>query len=198
LTSNRIAAVAAGALAALAGLPSAVAAEEATTFRFVSPSEVHYLLKHTLHPTHGTSGQIDGKVEVVLGAKPHLVFPVVLSIPVKSFDSRNRNRDRNMAMVMDVLHYEKVTLRLDSGKLAFSPTGDGRYSVEGPVSGELAMHGVSKAVSLKLTGSVGPDRLEVESHFPVSLTAFGVERPALLGWKTDDDVMIDVKGTAKP
>lgn len=173
----------------------ALAAEDRYTF--TTESTLSYLVTHPMHESRGTSNKLQGEIKVIPGKEPDLAMPLTLTIPVRSFNSKNRSRDNNMAETMNAARYPTVTLVLDSVNWTSRKTEGSKTLAEGVAKGNLTMHGVTHPVQIKLTGSLDPEKLEVDSQFQVMLTDYNIVRPSLFFKPVDDAMTMTVKGIAK-
>jgi polyisoprenoid-binding protein YceI len=55
----------------------------------------------------------------------------------------------------------------------------------------LTFHGITKEISFNAEQKNEGDKLTVSGSFPVSLDAYKVERPSLLGFKIDDNLVVE-------
>ena len=154
---------------------------------------LRYTVVHKLHEVTGTTHEVEGLAKVTPGA-PTLVQ---VRAPIKSFDSGNSNRDANMREAThEPLHpiaevkgtLPPITLPLDGARdLAL----DARVELNGVQRNET----ISVHVEPR-----GPRGVHGTFSFPISLNAFGVERPELLLIKIEDRAVIagDVVFEARP
>lgn len=151
-------------------------------------SEVSYRVVHKLHTVVGRTSDVTGKARLL----PDGGVQAMVRIPVSGFDSGNANRDAHMKEVVDASRFPLVEFRGVASALA----APARYpaSIEVPMHGVVVFHGVEQAVRMNVEARfLDPDHLEVEARFPLSLEAFGIERPSLLFVKIDDQVVIEAK-----
>jgi polyisoprenoid-binding protein YceI len=188
-TSKRLA------LAALALLTTNLPAWAAPrTYRIQADSTISYSGKHPAHQWTGVSRSLRGTFAFDAEA-PALVSPVTVSIPVRSFDSGNRNRDSNALAILDAGRHPQVSLRID--RLTAIKREASGTSGSAVAEGLLTFHGVAKPISFPITAQLVQDRLQAQATFPVSVTAFGIERPKLLFVPIEDTVMVKVTFSAK-
>lgn len=169
-------------------------AAEPTPYRFTPESTVTYHVIHPMHHVVGVSHQLSGEPRVTAG--PDLAMPLRLSVPIRSFDSGNRNRDRNMLQVMHVSRYPQAVLEIQSVTWASKRTEGTKTTAEGTAKGSLTLNGTTRPVDITLSGFVDGARMEVDARFSFLLSEFGVERPSLLFRPVDDEVKLEVKGIA--
>ncbi|RYC69268.1 MULTISPECIES: YceI family protein [Spirosoma] len=141
-----------------------------------SLSTVTYAAKHPLHKWEGVSHDVN--CAMIYNDETKTPESVAVSIKVASFDSQNNNRDSHAIEVLEGLKYPNVTF-VSSGIKA---NEDGTLSARG----NLTFHGVAKPVSVQVTRKEAGGKMTLTGEFPVSLTEYNVERPSLMGLKTDD------------
>lgn len=195
MTSNTLRFVAIVTLGWVATQGTAIAQEEAR-YVFGPESTVTYRVTHPIHGATGVSHELRGSIEVVLGGNPTLRLPMKLSIPIQSFDSGNRNRDRNMLSTMNAARYPTAALEITSVTWSSQHTQGEKVLAEGVAKGTLSLHGTNQSVEIPVAGSADPQRLEVKSKFSILLSKYGVDRPSLFFRAIDDEVPIEVTGIA--
>ncbi|MDB5097157.1 MAG: hypothetical protein JWM80_1578 [Cyanobacteria bacterium RYN_339] len=174
----------------LAAFPASAAP---TAYEFGTGSEVDYFVVHPMHHTKGVTHSLKGKV---LLEKDQLLTPLALELPLVSFRSGNANRDANAVNVLGAA----IT---PSAKLAIAHfTETGRTArgkaihITGKATGTLTLHGVTRNVELPIDATIDGPTLTVDSAFSVFLTAYKIERPALLFKPIEDEVKVTVHGVA--
>ncbi len=138
-------------------------------------SWVSYKLVHPLHVVEATSRNVQYKAEI--DPAKHEVTSVTAVVDVTTFDSGNSNRDSHAMEVVDALTYPDVQFV----STAVVERGDSIF-----VTGNLTFHGVTNAVTMAGTAHWSPEELDVKGSFDLSLTAFKIERPALLMIPVED------------
>ncbi len=143
-------------------------------------STVTYAAKHPLHKWEGVSRDVNSAV--VYNDDTKQPESVAVSIKVASFDSRNSNRDSHAMEVLEGLKYPNVTF----------VSSDVRMNNDGTLSatGNLTFHGITKPMTLRATRTDAGGKMTLVGEFPISLTGFNVERPSLMGLKTDDEMTL--------
>ena len=132
-------------------------------------SWVAYRLVHPLHVIDATSKNVQYHVELDPAKKE--ISKVTAQVDVTTFDSGNSNRDSHAMEVVDALTYPDVQ---------FTSTSVAQRADSIFVAGKLTFHGVTNDVTMVGSAQWLPDELDVKGGFDLSLTAFKVERPALL------------------
>ncbi len=141
-------------------------------------STVSYAMHHSIHAWEAVSHDVNCAMNY--NDETKRIENVAVSIKVASFDSGNANRDSHGLEVMEALKYPNVTFVSQ----AIQPEADGKLTIKGT----LTFHGMAKPIVIQATRKDTPDQLTVDGGFDISLTAYNVERPSLLGIKTDDTV----------
>jgi polyisoprenoid-binding protein YceI len=67
-----------------------------------------------------------------------------------------------------------------------------------PFTGTLLLHGVRRPVAGQATVHPDGNAVRVEARFPVSVSAFGIQKPQYLGVGLKDQVMVTVSLVAQP
>jgi polyisoprenoid-binding protein YceI len=132
-------------------------------------SSATYMLTHPMHEIEATSKDVLYTASIDVGSKA--IQSVTAAVDVTSFDSGNSNRDSHAMEVIDALSYPEVMFTSTS----VVPQGNTLV-----VQGKLTFHGVTSEITATATPEWTPEKLVVHAAFPLSLTAFKVERPALL------------------
>jgi polyisoprenoid-binding protein YceI len=180
-------------LAGLLGLAvSAPAWAAPRSFTIQPDSVIRYSGHHPAHEWTGVSHFLRGTFRLDPDA-PALDTPVTVAVPVRSFDSGNRNRDSNALATLDASRFPQVSLRIDR------VTGFRRDGNKGSatVEGTLTFHGVAKPVSFPINGQLDGNRLSATAAFPVSITAHGIQTPKLLFVPMNDVIDVTVQLNAK-
>jgi hypothetical protein len=155
-------------------------------------STITYTVTHPMHHVEGVSHQVSGRVRLAFDGVPELALPVRLAVPIASFQSGNRNRDRNMLMTMNAARFPVADFSFDRATWKTRRGSAPQAEAEGTVSGTLSLHGYRRAIDVPVTGRWMGDRLEVMGEFSVMATEFGIERPQLLMIPIDDRIRLAV------
>lgn len=142
-------------------------------------STIGYTLEHPLHTVNGLSKQASS--QLVLGENGKQIQRVTVSVPVRSFDSGNRRRDRDMLKVTEADQYPEVT---------FVSSGIAERDSALSVSGLLTFHGVSKEIEFTAVQQWQGDELVVTGGFEISLEEFKVKRPSIFTMKVKDNLQV--------
>lgn len=107
---------------------------------------------------------------------------LAVSVKVASFDSQNNNRDSHAVEVLEGIKYPNVTFVSSDIK-----AGDNGNLV---AKGNLTFHGVTKPVTLQATRKEESGKMTLTGEFPVSMATYNIERPSLMGVKTEDQMTL--------
>ncbi|HTR82215.1 MAG TPA: YceI family protein [Bacteroidota bacterium] len=128
-----------------------------------------YRLTHPLHEIEATSKDVVYHMDIDAAKKE--IHAVWADVDVTTFDSGNSNRDSHAMEVIDAIDYPEATFESSS----VTPVGDSLH-----IAGKMTFHGVTKDIVLAVKPTWISDSLKVVGSFELSLTAFKIERPALL------------------
>jgi polyisoprenoid-binding protein YceI len=179
------------ALAALA-LGFASAASAAVETYAIDPvhSSVGFSVRHFFTKVPGTFTQFSGTITVDRENLEN--SSVEATISVGSVSTANEKRDNHLKSpdFFDAAKFGSITFKSTSWK----KTGDSTFDV----TGDLTMHGVTKAVVLKVDSlGFGPGMMGAQlSGWDASVTLnrsdFGVNGPAMLGTALGNDVVVSI------
>jgi polyisoprenoid-binding protein YceI len=145
-------------------------------------SMITYRIDHLLHHIEATSK--DGWFRVEVDPAKKEIKSVSAQVDVMTFDSGNSNRDSHAMEVIESIKYPDVT---------FAGTTVIQSADSVTVSGKLTFHGVTRDIQMRGVARWGEHELKVEGGFTISLTAFKIERPALLMVPVDDALRFTLK-----
>ena len=142
-------------------------------------STVSYAAKHPLHSWEGVSHDVN--CAMIYNDESKQPESIAVSIKVASFDSDNNNRDSHAVEAMEGIKYPNVTftssdIKADNGALT--------------AKGTLTFHGVAKPVTLQATTKETAGKITLTGEFPVNMTDYKIERPSLMGMKTEDAMVL--------
>jgi polyisoprenoid-binding protein YceI len=138
-------------------------------------SKVTYNMRHPMHSWEGVCKDVNAVL--LLNGSTRMIEQVAVAIRVDAFNSGNPNRDSHALEVLEALKYPKVTFSGSNIKVSKEIL---------TVEGNLTFHGISKPITIVATREDFVNKLVIDGKFDVSLTDFKVERPSLIGMKTDD------------
>lgn len=143
-------------------------------------STLTYSARHPLHKWEGVSKDVN--CAIIYNDDTKQPENVAVSARVISFDSDNDSRDSHAIELLEGIKYPNVTFVSSDIKAGQNGTLT--------VSGTLTFHGVAKPISFDATREDTGGKMTITGEFPVSLTNHNIERPSLLGLKTDDDMTL--------
>ena len=142
-----------------------------------------YTLVHKLHEVKGTSTKLEGKALL----QPDGSARVQVRAPVASFESGNANRDAHMREVTHELQHRYVSVKATLAGVSV-PLAE---AAQKTINATVELNGEKQEVPIQVTLSPDGPRVKAHLSFPISLTAFKVDRPELLLIKSNDDVRLD-------
>ena len=143
-------------------------------------STVTYAAKHPLHNWEGVSHAVN--CAMIYDDEAKQPESVAVSVKVATFDSDNNNRDSHAMEVLDGLKHPNVTFTSSDIKAG----ENGALTAKGT----LNFHGVNKPVILQATRKDADGKMTLTGEFPVSMTDYNIERPSLMGLKTEDEMVL--------
>lgn len=143
-------------------------------------STVTYVAKHPLHNWEGVSHAVN--CAMIYNDETKQLENVAVSVKVASFDSDNNNRDSHAMEVLEGLKYPNVTFTSSDIK-----AGDNGALT---AKGTLNFHGVAKPVTLQATRKEAAGKMTLLGEFLVNMSDYNVERPSLMGLKTEDGMVL--------
>lgn len=115
------------------------------------------------------------------------------TIPLEAFDSGNRLRDEHAAEALELFLYPEASWSVEQiDVVRREPQGPSWSEATLTASGPLTLHGVTEELSVEVRVKRSGDTVTFEAGFPLSLEAFGIERPGLLGVRIQDTVTVQI------
>lgn len=150
----------------------------AATVRFAGTS--------TLHDWEGSAPALPFRAEVDESPSGPARIRAVVRLPVAGMDTDNDDRDENLRKVMRAAEHREILGRAEIRPEAGKPPAAVRL--------ELVVLGQVREVEARAGNwTLGPDRVSVDLDFPVSLDAWGIERPSFLMFiRVGDEVRVRV------
>ncbi|MBD1396389.1 YceI family protein [Pontibacter sp. JH31] len=142
-------------------------------------STIGYTLEHPLHTVQGISSEVSS--QLTLSQDGRKISKVEVRVPVRSFDSGNRRRDRDMLKVTEAERYPEVTFI--SSQITEQ---DGALAV----TGRLTFHGITREIQLIAQTQWQGESLLVTGEFDISLEAYQIKRPSILTMKVKDMLQV--------
>ena len=153
----------------------------------LGPSTLSYLVSHPLHESVGVSHEARGKGVCHAGQ-----CDLLIAAPVKSFDSKDSNRDLHMLQVTRGGQFPMVTVRvlLPEADLTSATI---HCDLEIQFAGQTAHY---KQVAFQREAH-GND-IRITGTIPATLADFKIDPPSLLSIPVKNDVPIKVELTWRP
>lgn len=164
-----------------------LACQAAVAAEWKGEASVRFSGTSTLHDWEGSAPALPFRAEVEAeGAAPSRLRCVV-RLPIAGMDTANADRDENLRKVMRASEHPEILARAE-----VRPAG-GRMPET--VALELVVLGEVRRVEARASGwSVSGDRVSVDLEFPVSLDAWGIERPSFLMFiRVGDEVRVRIR-----
>lgn len=151
----------------------------AATVRFAGTS--------TLHDWEGSAPALPFPAEVDESPEGPTRLRALVRLPVAGMDTANADRDDNLRKVMRAAEHREIL-----GRAEIRPEGG---KLPAAVRLELVVLGQARVVEARATNwAVAADRVSVDLDFPVSLDAWGIERPSFLMFiRVGDEVRVRVR-----
>jgi YceI-like domain len=150
-------------------------------------STLTYHVSHPLHQTDGVSHAARGKGVCHDGQCDFLI-----AVPVKSFDSRDSNRDLHMLQVAHGAQFPMVSVRTRLPEAA-SSSATIHADLEIQFAGQTAQY---KQVPLQLT--VQGSQIRISGTIPATLSDFKIDPPSLLAVPVKNEMPVRVDMAWRP
>jgi polyisoprenoid-binding protein YceI len=144
-----------------------------------SQSSITYMLDHSFHTVNGLSREIDSELTIDQNTKE--ILSARITVPVKSFDSGNKNRDKDMLQVTNAARFPNVQFKSKSITAV-----NGELNVKGL----LTFNGVTKEISTKAVQIEERDKRIVKGNFVINLENYAIKRPSIFGLKVKNELVI--------
>jgi hypothetical protein len=153
----------------------------------LGPSTLSYHVSHPLHESVGVSHEARGK-----GVCHNGQCDFLIAVPVKSFDSKDSNRDLHMLQVTRGGQFPMVTVRVQmrEGELTSAAI---HCDLEIQFAGQTVRY---KQVPFQREAH--GSEVRITGTIPATLTDFKIDAPSLLGIAVKNDVPIKVEMTWRP
>src|SRR5579864_4458762 len=150
-------------------------------------STLTYHVSHPLHQTEGVSHAARGKGVCHAGQCDFLI-----AAPVKSFDSRDSNRDLHMLQATRGAQFPIVSVRTRLPEAA-SASGTIHADLEIEFAGQTAQY---KQVAFQVVTQ--GSQLQISGTIPATLSDFKIDPPSLLAIPVKNEMPIRVEMTWRP
>lgn len=164
--------------------------------RATATTEITFAGRSTLHDFHGTAPTIEVTLESETAADsipPSPRWKGALVIPVAGLDTDNGQRDASMREMFEAERWPEIRVALGD----IEPEAVRQ-------SGRLPLRLTIRDRTREVEGRIGdwqesPGRVNFVARVPVSLAAFGLEAPTVLGFiRVADEVLIEARVTVVP
>lgn len=142
-------------------------------------SSISYAMRHPMHSWEGVCKDVNSVL--VINSNTRVIEKVAVSLRADTFNSGNANRDSHALEVLESLKFPTITFT--GSKII---TNKDKVTIEG----NLTFHGITKPKTIIVSREDFVNKLVIDGNFDVSLTEFNVERPSLIGMKTDDIIKL--------
>jgi hypothetical protein len=147
-------------------------------------SEITYTVTHPLHVVHGKTLSAKGK-GVCYGN--HCDF--LVAVPVKSFDSKDENRDLHMQEVTRAGLYPLIEVKARAPEIRFNSKPK---TILADLEVDFAGTKVQYPKVLLTVVEWSSDEAHITGGFKLSLKAFGITPPSLLTMPIRDEVPVEL------
>ena len=146
----------------------------------------------------GTSGALDGRVEMHRIASGLVLDRVDVRLPVKTLTTGMSLRDEHMRKLVFAKSSGDVPdLRFDAQGVLCSGVAPGRQATC-QIAGTLAIRDVARNLSVAAKIHQEGESFRIDGDGTVNLHDYGIEQPSQLGVKTANEIQIHLELTAKP
>lgn len=157
--------------------------------RSLSPTiTVSYRGNHPFHRWEGRSSAVRSKIQVI---GDQLAVPFTVSVPVQSFDSGNRSRDRHAWELLGGPAYPDIVFRVE--RTSGFPT-----SPQITLDGMLTLNGVTRPLTVTFVLQKRTDTLRFTGSFPVKLSDFRIPIASFLYIPIDERIDLAFEGEIPP
>lgn len=143
-------------------------------------SQINYTITHPFKTVVGSSKDSKGMIRCEVNSCEFLI-----AAPVKTFISKDSNRDLSVLEVTKATNYPAVKV---SGSFHKKYLNEKSFEFEADVD----IAGISKKYPINISKSYDSNGGKIfEGSFSIFIEAHGMERPSLLTVKTKDQILID-------
>jgi len=146
----------------------------------------------------GTSGSLDGRVEMHRVASGLVLDRLDVRLPVKTLTTGMSLRDEHMRkLVFTKPGGDAPDLRFDAAGVSCAGVAPGRPAAC-QINGMLAIRDIARNLSVGVKIHQDGETFRIDGDGTVNLHDYGIEQPSQLGVKTANEVQIHLELTAKP
>ena len=159
-------------------------------------SSIAFLLDGNVHNTHGSVKKIEGRVTLAISPDAALKkAEVSISMDADDLDTDNEKRDTRMKdKFLEVKKYPRidftstdVTSLLGTEEIILFQAGN-PLTIDLP--GKLALHGVTKVITVEATLSLVGDRFIAKGKTTLNLKDFNIKNPSMMLLRVSNEVQI--------
>lgn len=143
-------------------------------------SFIQYEMSHPMHDW--TAESKSSKAVILLDENSEKITAVAVSVPVKSFDSKNANRDSHAFEVLEILKFPNIS---------FTANNIEDHGNKIIAKGNLNFHGIAKPLEITAQKSISGKTIKVEGEFAINIKDYEVSPPSLMGIKTKEHIKIN-------
>jgi polyisoprenoid-binding protein YceI len=147
---------------------------------------------------HGRSTALDARANVRDGSAGLTVESAVATLPVKSLATGMGLRDQHMRKLVFTSPDGRVHDVRFVSRQATCKSDAARRQAACTVSGDLAIRGILRPFTMKLTVIRDGAAFRAAGDGVVKLSAYGIEQPSQFGVRTRDEVKLHLDFTARP
>lgn len=135
----------------------------------------------------GRSNQIEGEMMIV-GTR---VESARFTVDVASIKSDDRRRDGQFTGdIMDTARFPEATFALTSPIELGAQPAPGEQ-ITATATGDLTLHGVTRAVAFEVTAEAGAERIGVLGAIPIEFADYAIDNPSRAGITTEDHGLLE-------
>lgn len=168
-----------------------------------STTEASFTSKAAIVKFSGRTTKVEGQGEIHV-ADPALNPTGDISVDVSSLDTGIPLRNEHLRATIEAAKYPTASFKVKSLK---APKLIANQPVEGTVTGEFSLHGVTRTITAPVTLTYLPeedkkyrpgDWVAVSTEFKAKLSDYGIQLPKpVLGVKIADELILTLDGMAK-
>ncbi|WP_439881042.1 YceI family protein [Pontibacter sp. MBLB2868] len=158
---------------------TAVPATQTDVRNIRTKSSITYVLEHPFHTVEGVSEAVESSI--ILNPSTKEIVSGRVTVPVKSFDSGNRTRDKSMRKVTEAAKYPDI--QFESSRI----TSSGNQL---KIEGKLTFHGITKEIELTAEQKQVENNRLVDGQFIIKLEDYAIKRPSIFGLEVKDELTI--------
>jgi polyisoprenoid-binding protein YceI len=135
----------------------------------------------------GRTEDVSGEISILESGGAFVVESGRIEVDLSTLASDDSRRDRRLReMAIETNRFPTTTFTLTS-PVEVTSTAVGGETVEVTLSGDLELHGVTKAVSIPAQARLVADQIEVVGSLTFAFADFAIEPPNIAGFVTVDE-----------